>query len=270
MTEQQDDKYIKCTACWCKYINDDEHIKNDFGYNRIEERYRTCIKCRERRNAKALKVYLYENVSKKNFIIKYQMNKQQEKYQFRYTKCGRDEGYLKAIEKLKEIENQYDDVIIINRVDSENETARMTAEEIEQIETQYKEQQKEVMRARRTQYYQNNKDRILESKTQYRQNNKDKITEYQRQYNLNNKEKIQERREQNRDKINERAMEKMERLRMGVAESNGTKNACRRCLKLMDINNFITCNGKMYNTCKVCAPKINDKVWWDVDDEIKS
>ena len=100
------------------------------------------------------------------------------------------------------------------------------------------------------------------------------MNEARRQYYEKNKEKIQERqqlyRDQHRDKLNERAMEKIERLRMGVAESNGTKNACRRCLKLMDINNFITCKGKIYNTCKVCAPKINDKVWWDNDDEVKS
>ena len=42
------DKYIKCSRCKCKYINDNEHIKHDFGYNRLEERYKTCVKCRER------------------------------------------------------------------------------------------------------------------------------------------------------------------------------------------------------------------------------
>ena len=42
------EKYIKCSRCKCKYINDNEHIKHDFGYNRLEERYKTCVKCRER------------------------------------------------------------------------------------------------------------------------------------------------------------------------------------------------------------------------------
>ena len=47
MSEQQGgDTYIRCNACKCKYINDQEHIKNDFGYNRLEERYKTCVKCR--------------------------------------------------------------------------------------------------------------------------------------------------------------------------------------------------------------------------------
>ena len=47
MTEQSEaDKYIKCSKCRCKYINDDEHIKKDFGYNRLEQRFKTCVKCR--------------------------------------------------------------------------------------------------------------------------------------------------------------------------------------------------------------------------------
>ena len=32
MAEQNgEDTYIKCSKCRCKYINDDEHIKADFG-----------------------------------------------------------------------------------------------------------------------------------------------------------------------------------------------------------------------------------------------
>ena len=47
MTEQdRQDKYIKCKCCKCKYINDEEHISKDFGYTRLEERYKTCVKCR--------------------------------------------------------------------------------------------------------------------------------------------------------------------------------------------------------------------------------
>ena len=50
MTEQQgSDQYIKCSSCKCKYINDDDHIKKDFGYNRLNEIYKTCVKCREYR-----------------------------------------------------------------------------------------------------------------------------------------------------------------------------------------------------------------------------
>ena len=47
----EDDKYIKCGKCKCKYINDHEHIKQDFGYNRLKERFKTCSKCRDKKNA---------------------------------------------------------------------------------------------------------------------------------------------------------------------------------------------------------------------------
>ena len=50
MTEQSgEDKYIKCSKCKCKYINDDKHIDNDFGFNRLGERYKSCTKCRNNR-----------------------------------------------------------------------------------------------------------------------------------------------------------------------------------------------------------------------------
>ena len=49
MTEENNkDQYIICSNCRCKYINDEEHISKDFGYTRLEERYKTCVKCRER------------------------------------------------------------------------------------------------------------------------------------------------------------------------------------------------------------------------------
>ena len=49
MTEQHGcDKYIKCAVCTCKHTNDDIHIKIDFGYNRLNERYKTCVKCRDK------------------------------------------------------------------------------------------------------------------------------------------------------------------------------------------------------------------------------
>ena len=50
MTEQGEaDKYIKCSKCRRKYLNDDEHIKNEFGYNRLNERYKTCVTCRHKK-----------------------------------------------------------------------------------------------------------------------------------------------------------------------------------------------------------------------------
>ena len=32
--------HIKCRQCTCQYINDDEHIKNDFGYSRLGKQYK--------------------------------------------------------------------------------------------------------------------------------------------------------------------------------------------------------------------------------------
>jgi hypothetical protein len=43
-----DIKYIKCSKCKCKYINDDEHIKSDFGFNRLNKIFKTCVKCRSK------------------------------------------------------------------------------------------------------------------------------------------------------------------------------------------------------------------------------
>ena len=45
--ESKDDIYIRCSKCRSKYINDEEHISKHFGYTRLEERYKTCVKCRE-------------------------------------------------------------------------------------------------------------------------------------------------------------------------------------------------------------------------------
>ena len=47
MTEVKgNNQYIYCSRCKCRYINDAEHIKLDFGFNRLNENFKTCIKCR--------------------------------------------------------------------------------------------------------------------------------------------------------------------------------------------------------------------------------
>ena len=40
--------YLSCTGCNLKFHNDDEHIKQDFGYDRLGRTYKSCVKCRER------------------------------------------------------------------------------------------------------------------------------------------------------------------------------------------------------------------------------
>ena len=50
MTEEHgEDKYIKCSQCKCKYLNSDFHILKDFGYDRLNRRYKTCKKCRSKK-----------------------------------------------------------------------------------------------------------------------------------------------------------------------------------------------------------------------------
>ena len=44
---REDNRYIKCGNCECKYINNHENIKHDFGYIR----FKTCSKCRDKKNA---------------------------------------------------------------------------------------------------------------------------------------------------------------------------------------------------------------------------
>ena len=49
MTEEdKNNKYIICSNCRSKYINDEEHINKGFGYKSLEMRYKTCVKCRAR------------------------------------------------------------------------------------------------------------------------------------------------------------------------------------------------------------------------------
>ncbi len=87
--QQQPDKYIQCSTCQCKHINDNDHIKKGLGYNRLEERYKTCIKCRERR-----KVYdelHHESIYRKRQT--YNMNNRDKINEFNYEKiecesCG--------------------------------------------------------------------------------------------------------------------------------------------------------------------------------------
>ena len=38
-------EYVKCSRCHKQFINDDEHIKTDFGYNTLNIRYKNCVQC---------------------------------------------------------------------------------------------------------------------------------------------------------------------------------------------------------------------------------
>ncbi len=46
--ETQQDKYVYCSRCKCKYNNDKDSLKTYFGYTRLKERFKTCCKCRNK------------------------------------------------------------------------------------------------------------------------------------------------------------------------------------------------------------------------------
>ena len=57
MTEDSSkEQYVKCSRCKKKFINDDEHIKTDFGFNRLGVKYKTCVTCRDRETQRVNKL----------------------------------------------------------------------------------------------------------------------------------------------------------------------------------------------------------------------
>ena len=40
------EKYISCSRCKCKYHNTSESISKHFGYKRLGDRYKLCVRCR--------------------------------------------------------------------------------------------------------------------------------------------------------------------------------------------------------------------------------
>ena len=46
--EIKDDNYIRCSKCRSKYISDEEHVREDFGYTRLEGIYNMCVRRRAR------------------------------------------------------------------------------------------------------------------------------------------------------------------------------------------------------------------------------
>ena len=112
MSEQSgQDNYIKCKGCKCKYINDDEHIKEDFGYNRLGERLKTCVKCRNKNKR--------DNEQKKQQIVDTNIN-------CLCTRCYQikpksDFGEYKTCERCREQCKQYQ----VNHVKKPNPSCKL-------------------------------------------------------------------------------------------------------------------------------------------------
>ena len=46
------EQYIKCSKCRLKYKNNHIDIAHDFGYNRLNEQFKTCFICRNKQKKK--------------------------------------------------------------------------------------------------------------------------------------------------------------------------------------------------------------------------
>ena len=56
----RDIKYIKCSRCNCKYLNNNFSILKDFGYNRLNEPFKTCKTCRGNKNIQKTHINILE------------------------------------------------------------------------------------------------------------------------------------------------------------------------------------------------------------------
>ena len=91
--------YVKCSHCKCKSNSDEESIKQVFGYNRLNERFKTCIQCREKERPKS-KEYRLKNKEKiaENRRGYYQEHKEQ---------CQRNMKAHRERQKNKEVKGHY-------------------------------------------------------------------------------------------------------------------------------------------------------------------
>ena len=99
--------YILCSGCHGKYIDDGEHIKCDFEYNRFGDRYKCCVKCRNRNktyreknnpmaNTNKITPTIYDDVNNCKIIVYYNMDYKQHQTSFKYKQCGKDNAINKA------------------------------------------------------------------------------------------------------------------------------------------------------------------------------
>ena len=99
--EGKNDKYIICSKCRSKYINDEEHINKDFGYTRLEERYKTCVRCRVRNK---INCKTYQEKHSEKLKDRYETQKEEAKeYQKQYREKNADmlKEYDRARDQIK-------------------------------------------------------------------------------------------------------------------------------------------------------------------------
>ena len=102
MTEEgKNDKYIICSKCRSKYINDEEHVNKDFGYTRLEERYKTCVRCRA---INKINYKTYQEKHPEQIKDRYEAQKEEAKEyhkQYRETNADMLKEYDRARDQIK-------------------------------------------------------------------------------------------------------------------------------------------------------------------------
>ena len=99
--EGKNDKYIICSKCRSKYINDEEHINKDFGYTRLEDRYKTCVRCRARNK---INYKTYQEKHPEQIKERYETQKEEAKeYHKQYREKNADmlKEYDRARDQIK-------------------------------------------------------------------------------------------------------------------------------------------------------------------------
>ena len=97
--ENGQSKYIICSDCRSKYIND-EHINTDLGYTRLEMRYKTCVKCRARKIIKN-KTYHEKHPGKTKYYEAHKEEAKEHNKQYRDTNADRLEEYDRAKNQIQ-------------------------------------------------------------------------------------------------------------------------------------------------------------------------
>ncbi len=226
--EEEKDKYINCSQCKLKYHNNEDNIKNDFGYNRLGERFKCCVRCRNR--AKKYADTHKTEISERSQKYREEHKEKQKEYKEKqltntneYIICAHCR--LKYINDNEHIEKDFR----YNRLKEKLKTCVKCRES----NRKWREEHKEHIKEHDKKYREENKEKYKEQHQQYAETHREEINEYKKQYRLKQKEK---------GKL----------LKEEADKSNGEILYCYRCIKNKPYTEFLCPNGKTYNSCYRC------------------
>ena len=102
MTEEdKNDKYIICSKCRSKYINDEEHINKDFGYTRLKMRYKTCVRCRARSKSNGKTYHEKQPEKNKEYYEAHKEEAKEHNTQYRENNADRLKEHDRARHQIK-------------------------------------------------------------------------------------------------------------------------------------------------------------------------